>query len=325
MAGTNNKVPHKLSSHPEAAVRNEVDSSCPAVELQVNIVRKIQFMMEQMQRGTENPEVWQQLVLTFLVLLRRKRMRVDAATCLNESVLTILLRVLSKTSPEAALMLKDISPQTQTAMMRPPSRLYRSIDDHILMPMTASDSAFIGSPQGIDVLRKLASVIMHSALKVARARKGSAQERDLESRRSGMHIRQVRPHPLQASLTQKEIVLNNHQQEQQQNHHLWQLRQPPQPQQPSPSSSQPLQHNRLHLKQLQLQTPSPRNTNLASGRAASSTAASSTAASGIALKQGWYDNSDASICSSFTAISQVQVMDQRHATANNRRNNLYFV
>jgi len=213
-------------------------STSGGLGVDVETMRTIQGMLQLAQNGTVDLEVWQGMTLVLLLMLKRKCARVGIEACFTEPVLGLLLRLLPRALPEAAPVLSAMRPHMQSAILRPPSCLIQTIDEHVFaaLPLSAG-GAFHGSrpsPQGMELLRRLSTVVMNCALSVA----------------VGL------PAPAQAAFTQDDIAPDSghsegaaleglHQQQQppQQQH---QLQQPPQ--QPI-TAAQPQQN--LLLEQFQ--------------------------------------------------------------------------
>jgi len=138
--------------------------------IEVDALCNIRMMLQQLQTGPLAVEVWQGMMLMLLVQLKRRSTHLGVEACLTESVFGLLLQVLPNALPEAAPMLSAIRPSTRIAMLRPPSCLAQDINEHVLaaLPTTASDVLQYArpNPQGMEMLRRLSTVVMNGALGV---------------------------------------------------------------------------------------------------------------------------------------------------------------
>jgi len=185
------------------------------VEAQVDVANTIRTMLRMAQCGTIAVEVWQGLMLVLLVQLKRRRAHVGTETCLDESVLGLLLRVLPKALPDAAPVLSTIRPAMRTAMLRPPSSLLQIMDENILafLPVLVGDvlHGAAPSPEGMEVLRRLSTAVMTSALSVAvnvnEPVPESTRSAGSGSQGSERQQQHVFHDPLQRAITQNDTAL----------------------------------------------------------------------------------------------------------------------
>jgi len=191
----------------------EGDRSGLGVKAQVDTLRNFHSIVQHLQDGTANVEVWQGLILMFLVQLKRKRDRVGIETCFNESVVGLVIRVLSKALPETAPMLSVVKPQTQTAMLRPPSCLLETIDDQIFSSLPVAGDLLHGvtpSLEGMQVLQRLSTAVINGALThVISLNEPARESAGSKSQSSGRQPPQAFQDYLQADLTQIDSVLDS--------------------------------------------------------------------------------------------------------------------
>lgn len=217
---------------------------------QVHELRSIQSVLQQLPPDMDNnTEPWQQLTLLLLVQLKRKCARAGIEACLSEDVLALLLRVLPKALPDAAPVLKAIKPQTQAAMLRPPSHLCQTVENHVFAAVPTIAAPGYPNLEGKRVLRMLSAALLEAAMSVIMVDlNGPAQEFSLESESSVMQPRQSLRRPSQACCSIQP------RQERQRQHELSQ-----QPAQQIPPQQQIVSHQqfrRYTLHQNDLQPPS---------------------------------------------------------------------
>mmetsp|Transcript_57265 Transcript_57265/g.113785 ORF Transcript_57265/g.113785 Transcript_57265/m.113785 type:complete len:425 (+) Transcript_57265:68-1342(+) len=235
-------MPQPQHAEPESlALSNEHQGlDVLGIEAQVDDVSAIQTMLRLAQCGTIAVEVWQGMLLVLLVQLKRRRMHMGLEACLNETVLGLMLQVLPKALPDAAPVLATIKPGMRTAMLRPPSCLLQIIDDSILvvLPPLVGNVLDGAAPsfEGMEVLRRLSTALMTSALSVVVCTDESAQESaGSGSQGSGWQRPNIFHTSVHATLSQIDAILeqgapDEMQQQQQQPQQQLQrpLKQPPQ-------------------------------------------------------------------------------------------------